>query len=131
VAPAEGQRPVAAALGSALVGTLYGLILFRVLVTVVAYAAVAALLTAAAVALSVAALSRYRRALLGARKSRVWLPTLVGALAGGGAGIAAVWLEPPGPWLLTFLPVGAFAGGLASFLAEVLPDGAGERRPDH
>jgi hypothetical protein len=87
----------------------------------------ATLLTAATVALSVAALSRYRRALLGARKSRVWLPALVGAIAGGGAGIAVVWLQLPGPRLLTFLLVGAIAGGLASFLAEVLPDRAGER----
>jgi hypothetical protein len=109
------------------VGALYGLILFPVFRTVVAYVEVATLLTAAAVALSVAALSRYRRALLGARKSRVWLPALVGALAGGGAGIAAVWLMLPVPRLLTFLLVGALAGGLASILAEVLPDGAGER----
>jgi len=130
VGPADEPRPVAAALGSALVGALYGLILFPVLRTVVAYVEVATLLTAAAVALSVAALSRYRRALLGVRKSRVWLPALVGTLAGGGAGIVAVWLKLPGPRLLTFLLVGAIAGGLASFLAEVQPDGAGERRPD-
>jgi hypothetical protein len=126
VEPADERRPVGAALGSALVGAIYGLILFRMLVAFVPYAEVAALLTAPAVAVSVAALSRYRRSLLGARKSRVWLPALLGALAGGGAGVAVVWLEPPGPWLLTFLPVGALAGGLASFLAETLADGAGE-----
>src|SRR5277367_1645006 len=81
------DRPFATALSSAVVGAIYGLILFRVLMLVVPYLEVTVILTAALVALSVAALSRYRRSVLGARKSRVWLPSFAGAVAGGGVGV--------------------------------------------
>jgi hypothetical protein len=93
------------------VGAIYGLILFRVLLRFVVYVEVAVLLTAATVGFSVAALSRYRRSLLDARKSRVWLPALLGALAGGVAGVAVVWLQVPGSWLPTFLPLGGLRAG--------------------
>jgi hypothetical protein len=122
----EDQQPVGAALGSAVVGAVCGLILYRVFVALVPKAEFAVLLTAAGVAVGVAALSRYRRHLLGARTSRVWLPAALGASAGGAAGLAVVWLDPPGPWLLTFLPVGGVAGGVASFVAEILPRDAPE-----
>jgi hypothetical protein len=74
---------------------------------------------AAMVALSVSILSRYRRILIGPRTSRVWLPTVLGTFPGGAAGIAVTWFLPPISRLLTSVMVGALAGGLASFSAEI------------
>ena len=123
--PAPNRLSWNAVLASAIVGALYGLILYWVLSKFVAFAELAILMSASMVALSVAALSRFQKSLSGDRKPSVWLPTLVGALAGAALGIAILWLQPPVSRILLFLPAGAIAGGLASLLGQVLPPHGG------
>jgi hypothetical protein len=119
VEPSNRLGLVAEVLGSALVGAVFGLIFFLALAAFGIYTEVVIIAVAAMVALSVSILIRYRKALIGPRKSRFWLPTMLGTFSGGMAGCAVVWFQLPVSRLLISLLVGAVASGVASFVAEI------------
>lgn len=126
----EESSPILSALGSAVVGAIYGSFLLSIVSSVVRYAEPAILLTAAGVAFSVAVLSRYRHSLIGSRKTPVWLPAALGGIAGGVTGLVILWLAAHGSSFNNFLPVGALAGGVSSYLFETLPDEGDEERSE-